>query len=267
MTVVGFLYGVSPSRQSVVHGVRRLLEKAGARVVEARATGDAPPRELLAADVVALRALDERTLPTAEALAAAGVRCVNTPAATAAARDKVTAQRGLEAGGVAAPAARVELEWAAARAAALASPTVVKAARGSRGRGVLTPGAELPEEPPFAPPYLLQEAVAGDGLDRKLYVVGDEVRGVARRWPAVTLADKTGRPFVPSDELRELALAAARALGLDLCGVDVVVAPDRAVVVDVNAFPGYKGVADAAELLARHLLAPAGRTEEVACAR
>jgi len=140
----------------------------------------------------------------------------------------------------------------------------VKPYAGSRGVGVVD-GVSLPEREPFPGPFVVQERVDGDGLDRKLYVVGETVRGVLRAWPPRTLADKRGTAFVPSDDERQLALLTGRALGLELFGVDVLYGAAGPVVVDVNAFPGFKGVPDAASLL-QHYLTKRVTHREVACA-
>ncbi len=94
----------------------------------------------------------------------------------------------------------------------------------------------------------------GDGWDRKLFVVGRYVHGTLRRWPARSLTEKLGRPLHPDAELTALALAAGRVFGLCDYGVDVIDGPDGPVIVDVNAFPGFKGVPAALDLLFDHLL-------------
>jgi ribosomal protein S6--L-glutamate ligase len=47
-----------------------------------------------------------------------------------------------------------------------------------------------------------------------------------------------------------LVLRTGKAFGLDIYGVDVLATPDGPVVVDVNAFPGFRGVAEAPAALA-----------------
>lgn len=150
------------------------------------------------------------------------------------------------------------------RSLATSMSIVVKPYAGSRGAGVIDADS-LPENEPFPGPFVVQERVDGDGLDRKLYVVGATVRGVLRARPPRTLADKRGTAFVPSDDERELALLTGRALGLKRFGVDVLHGAAGPVVIDVNAFPGYKGVPDAASLLLHYLTSSAAR-REVACA-
>jgi glutathione synthase/RimK-type ligase-like ATP-grasp enzyme len=83
--------------------------------------------------------------------------------------------------------------------------------------------------------------------------MGGQLFGVKRVWPARTYEDKLGEPFTVTAELREIALRVARAFGTDLFGLDIVVSDGRPYVVDINPFPGFKGVPDAALRLADYL--------------
>ena len=56
----------------------------------------------------------------------------------------------------------------------------------------------------------------------------------------------------------ELAFEVGRVLDAHLLGVDVLRTPDGPVVVDVNAFPGFRGIADAPQLVTGHLREHAG---------
>lgn len=257
---VAFLIGRPPSSASVLHGIIAALRAAGG---DASLHASPYEPELLRAQLVALRGLDLATLDGARRLEKLGIRCCNTVAATAIARDKTATERALCAGDVPRPRTVTLKSWDKVRSLAAARPVVVKPYDGSRGAGVVD-GGSLPKHEPFPGPFVVQERVGTDGFDRKLYVVGDIVRGVLREWPPRTLAGKLGTRFEPNEEQRELALTTGRALGLELFGVDVLNGRDGPVVVDVNAFPGYKGVPGAAALLVRYL-ADAGQ-REVACA-
>ncbi len=178
--------------------------------------------------------------------------------------DKLLACTRLHLAGVPLPATRCVADWAGVRALADQGPVVVKPRFGTGGSGVLVLDGAAPEAPVGPGPWLVQERVPGDGLDRKLYVIGERVHGVLRSWPAPE--DRSGTPFPVPRGLSRVARAAADALDLSTCGVDVVVSPTGPVVVDVNPFPGFKGVPGAAELLAAHLLHRLARTEVPACA-
>lgn len=142
-------------------------------------------------------------------------------------------------------------DWAEARGAAAARKVVVKAADGTIGRGsqvLFSDGNGLPAEPPFPGPYVVEDRVAHDGMDHKLYVAGSSCFGLLKSWPRIS--DAVAHPFEPSPDLRALALATGRAAGLEIYGVDVVIGPDGPVIVDVNVFPGFRGIPGAAEAVA-----------------
>lgn len=82
-----------------------------------------------------------------------------------------------------------------------------------------------------------------------MYLFGDQVR--AARRPAGHR--RGGEPYSPAAEHIAIARGAARAVGLDLCGVDLIITRDGPVVVDVNAFPSATKIPGAAILIADHL--------------
>lgn len=255
--VIGFLFGQQPSAASVLPGVIGRLRDAGADVaVHLYQDGQPPPAALCDADVVVLRALGLPALRSVALLEEGGVRCCNTVTATAAARDKAVALKALRAGAIPIPRTHLVEGWVDARRMASGRAVVIKAVYGSRGAGVLLAGrGGVPEDAPFDGPYLVQERLEHLGPDRKVFVIGNHVSGVLRPWPPSSLAEKLGRPFDPTPEEVVVATRAGAALGLEVYGVDLVPTPGGPVVVDLNAFPGFKGVDGAAPALATHLLA------------
>jgi ribosomal protein S6--L-glutamate ligase len=132
-------------------------------------------------------------------------------------------------------------------------PLIVKAARGSRGTGLwgVEPG-ELPALAATLPggPYLLMERVPHAGDDLKVFVAGEWMAATERSFPAASYADKLGRPVPLPSSVAEVAREAGRLLGLACFGCDFVKGPGGWTLVDVNAFPGYKGAIGAPEALA-----------------
>jgi ribosomal protein S6--L-glutamate ligase len=259
MSTVAFLLGRPPSATSVLHDVRAHLASAGVVVTEHVLTGGGA---LPDADLHVLK-----DLPPAALRALAATRtgsCSDLPTAVLRCEDKLLACTRLHLAGVPLPATRCAADWAEVPALAGRAGAVVKPRFGTGGRGVLVLDGEVPAAPATPGPWLVQERVPGDGRDRKLYVVGDRVHGVLRTWPAPD--DRAGTPFPVPPGLTRIARAAADALDLTVCGIDVVLGPAGPVVVDVNPFPGFKGVPGAAELLAAHLLRRLSRTEVPACA-
>ena len=120
-------------------------------------------------------------------------------------------------------------------------------------------GLEWPE-----PVALAQELVPGDGYDRKVYGIGDEVwvvkrPGLLASWvnPSAPRMPEDQRrselvPVTPAD--RELAARCRRLFGLDFYGIDCIRTPGGPVVIEVNEFPNYTGVSNASERLADYVI-------------
>jgi ribosomal protein S6--L-glutamate ligase len=216
-------------------------------------------------DLYVLKAKTPLTLSLAGALALGGAAVVNAVRSSTLARDKIAATALVAGCGVPVPPS-----WATGRATRVLpllaeGPLWLKPPRGSRGGGVrrvaTSAGLDVPAVPtdPFGLPWPLfaQREVPAGGHDLKVYVIGQRLWAITRPFPARSVQDKIGTPAALSPEVRRAALACGRALGLELYGVDVLLAGERFWVVDVNAFPGYKGVAEAPRQLAAYLYARA----------
>lgn len=256
--------GKPPERSPVLPEViARLADRAAVTVHVPTADVPVDPVgwALPSADLVAVRGLGHPALTALAVLEDAGVRCCNRIAATLAVRDRALVNRLLAAADVPVPAAVEVPTWADAAVAAAGRSVVVKSADSSRGRGagvLSAPCGPLPATPPFPGPYLVQEFVPGDGWDRKVYVIGDRVAGLLKRWPRPPDEPRHGEPFPVTDELAAVARGTGAALGLEVYGVDVIEGPDGPAVVDVNPFPSCAGVPGAAAAIADHLLGAAG---------
>jgi glutathione synthase/RimK-type ligase-like ATP-grasp enzyme len=100
---------------------------------------------------------------------------------------------------------------------------------------------------PFAP---------GEGPgDHKLYCIGGQLFGVRR--VGATEAEKHGRPFTVTPQLRGIAVDVGDAIRADLYGIDIVIRDGRPWVVEVNPFPGFKGVPEAPLRVADYIWATA----------
>ena len=101
-------------------------------------------------------------------------------------------------------------------------------------------------------PIVLQEFIAGDGWDIKLWVIDQQVFAARRRTPLEAGASKEDFP-ISAEELpsawRDLALAIGHAFKMPLYGVDLLITEKGPLIVDVNAFPGFRGVPGASEAL------------------
>jgi ribosomal protein S6--L-glutamate ligase len=98
----------------------------------------------------------------------------------------------------------------------------------------------------------VQDLIEGPGEDLKVYVVGDRVWAVRKRFSPTSFS-VPGRPVPVTREVEDIALCAAAATGLGLFGLDIIEGTDGPVVVDTNYFPGYKGCVGVADLMAAYI--------------
>jgi ribosomal protein S6--L-glutamate ligase len=109
-------------------------------------------------------------------------------------------------------------------------------------------------------PIIIQKFAAGDGWDIKLWVIDQQIFAARRRTPLLPNASKEDIPLsleeLPEDWIR-MTLAVGRVFDLRLYGVDLLVTEHGPIIVDVNSFPGFRGVPgadDALVDLVEHLL-------------
>ena len=224
----------------VIHPVRQAIELSEVRV---------------GCDLYLLKKMSRLSLSLAGALHAQGATIVNPYPVTVALRDKIVTARILESAGVPMPAAYVAVHPDQLAPFLEGGPLVVKPYQGSDGVGVRvvrTP-AELASVRVGRDPVFAQRYHQPEGRDRKIYVVGDEMFGVKKPFPAKTAADTRGEPFTPSPELRDIARRCGQAFGIDLYSVDIIESDGTSYVVDMCSIPGCSGVPDAPRLLASYL--------------
>jgi ribosomal protein S6--L-glutamate ligase len=257
MRIAFLLVRHPPGRRSPIFPeVMRLLSERGADVRVIYPDEQATELRSLTVedDLYVLKSGTETALSLAGALHALGATILNPYPVAAMCRDKIVASKVLHEAGVPTPRTYVAARPDELVPLLYEGPLIVKPYRGSQGRGirVVSRRSELValdgDGPLFAQRYL-----EPDGLDRKIYCIGDEVFGVERTWPVRTYEDKLGHPFEVEREEREIALRCASAFGFSLFGFDVVVSRGRRYVIDISSMPGFKGVPDAAELLADHI--------------
>jgi glutathione synthase/RimK-type ligase-like ATP-grasp enzyme len=212
-------------------------------------------------DLYILKSGTEMALSLAGALDAVGARIINPYPVAAAMRDKIVSMRVLEAAGVPVPETYITSDSRRLASLLDSGPLVLKPYRGSQGRGVhvIWDADELDDVSNDEGPVFAQRYYKPEGEDHKIYVIGDQMFGVKRVFPAKTYAEKIGQPFTVTPEFREIALRCGRAFGVELFGFDVIISNGRPYVVDIQGFPGFKGVPDAALRLADYLYAAGQR--------
>jgi ribosomal protein S6--L-glutamate ligase len=230
------------------------------------------------ADVYLLKSRTPQARALAHSAEWEGAVVLNSPAATSAALDRHVMTERLALAGVPAPrtwsfpslaalarevAAEVPVAVPAEQQAGQpgpAWPLVVKSRTSARGDLVtlVRGGDDLARlMPEWADePVIAQEFVDSDGFDIKVWVIGDDL-SAARRPGALEVCDKTSDVALAADDIpdewRRVAMAAGAALGLSLFGVDLLITAGGPVVIDVNAFPGFRGAHDPALSLLRLL--------------
>jgi len=215
----------------------------------------ARPEELDAThDLYLLKSHTELALSLAGVLDTQDARMLNPYESCVATQDKIVAARRLRAAGVPVPRSWVTGDFALLNGVVEETPLIVKPHRGHRGRGiaVVRSAEQLAALPPPETATLVQEYVHGSGQDLKVYVVGDEVFAVRKPFSPKSFT-VPGSPCEVTADVRSIARRCGEALGLGLYGLDVVEGEDGPVVVDVNYFPGYKGVPDIAPVIGDYI--------------
>ncbi len=218
--------------------------------------------------------------PLAESLAAAahyrGAKLLNQYPATMKVRDKVLTDTILLQAGIPAPKTFITDSIENLRPIVREMPVVVKPYRGRRGMGIEIcmdeaqfndlvkrragqesssdddggeDGTALGDRLIYAQQYQEHEP-----FDYKAYAIGDYVYAIKRIFPAKTKEEKLGTPVGDDPELVELVRKCGKTFGLQLYGVDLVKTPKGYSVIEVNCFPGYKGVPQGGERISNFIL-------------
>jgi ribosomal protein S6--L-glutamate ligase len=218
-------------------------------------------------DVVLLKSRSPEARRVAQMAELAGSLVVNSPAATTAALDRAATAEALERAGVPAPRSwSVRAMRDLAYGEPLPWPLVIKSRISSR-RDFVRLVSSREELVALLPewgdePVVAQEFAANDGFDIKVWVIGADL-SAARRRSALESSDKSSDELLDPADLPEEWTRAVRdagaALGLQLYGVDLLITGGRPVVVDVNAFPGFRGAHEPAASLLHFLSDVAAR--------
>lgn len=146
---------------------------------------------------------------------------------------------------------------------------VVKPLFGANGRGIVRISDEEIAHRVFRAleleraVYYVQEFIPHDGRDVRAFVVGDRVVGAIERcaveWRTNLARGGHAERLTLPPEWESLSIRAARAVGADYAGVDLLPTAERGVLLlEVNGIPGWRGLKDAtgvdvADALAAHV--------------
>ena len=212
-------------------------------------------------------------------LEAQGVPVLNGAFAIARSRDKLAALQQLAGAGVAIP--RTVLARGGGEVRALCAqvgglPVILKLLQGTQGVGVMIAHSEAEVESilgtlrDLGQEILLQEFVAESrGRDVRALVVGDRVVAAMRRearsgeFRSNLHRGGAGTALELPPAYAEAALRAARVLGLDVAGVDLLESDQGPLVMELNSSPGFEGLEKATGLdIAGAIIAEAARIAE-----
>jgi glutathione synthase/RimK-type ligase-like ATP-grasp enzyme len=224
------------------------------------------------ADLVLLKSDTDLALSRAVADEMGGARFLNGARETLLVHDKAATVARLAAAGLPVPKTylfRPDMEDAAQ--SGMEGRWVVKPVRGVHGRGVsfhegpaLAVPAEIDTDGSFVADdgtRVLQSRVDGGEADLKVYVANGRCFAGRKHFSASSYETDEIEPVVLDPEAEKIVLTAGKTLGLNCFGVDLRFDGERAVIIDANPFPGFRGFQEAVQ----DLRAEVERTLEAAC--
>jgi ribosomal protein S6--L-glutamate ligase len=213
------------------------------------------------ADLYLLKSHAPQALELAQFLEQQGALVVNSRASSLACQDRVLMSQKMKEAGLPWPEtqhfARLEtLLQQPEHMARLSFPLIIKSYYSHRGDLVdkINSREELQALSPTwsKEPIILQEFTASDGWDIKLWVIDQKIFAARRRTPLEPGASKQDFPIsdseLPADWAR-ITHEIGRVFALRLYGVDLLQTAQGPMIVDVNSFPGFRGVAGADDAL------------------
>ena len=135
-------------------------------------------------------------------------------------------------------------------------PIVMKFPEGTQGKGVMfadsisSASSLLDALGALNQPFIIQEYIDTSGTDIRALVVGDKVVAAMKRKAqteekrANIHAGGKGLPVQLSREITNLAIATAKALKAEICGVDILEGPTGPLVIEANISPGLQGLSE-----------------------
>jgi ribosomal protein S6--L-glutamate ligase len=240
---------VAMQKLSETHNVR-LLDVRTLTAEEAIAEEERQPR----ADLYLLKSHAPQALEVARYLEQRGALVVNNWASSVACQDRVLMAQRMEEAQLPWPhtqhfASLAALLEQSAALAALSFPLIIKSYYSHRGDLVAKVdtisqlqalAAQWSNEP-----IVLQEYAAGDGWDIKLWVIDQQIFAARRRTPLEPNAPKEDIPISEQDlpaDWAHITREIGRIFALRLYGVDLLMTERGPMIVDVNSFPGFRGV-------------------------
>jgi len=149
-------------------------------------------------------------------------------------------------------------------------PVIIKIPEGTHGKGVMfadsasSAKSVLDALEVFNQPYIIQEYIETGATDIRAIVAGNRVIASMKR-KAMTQdelranihAGGEGQPYTPDPDTEHVAVKSAKAIGADICAVDILEGREPTVI-EINLSPGLRGITAAtkknvAQLVAKYL--------------
>jgi|TARA_B100001971_G_scaffold214596_1_gene253000 ribosomal protein S6--L-glutamate ligase len=135
-------------------------------------------------------------------------------------------------------------------------PIIMKLSSGTQGKGVMSAdslqsaNSILDTLEVFKQPYIIEEYIETNATDIRIIVAGDKIIGAMKRkatseeMRANIHMGAIGSNFIPSLEMEEISLKAAKAIKSDICAIDILEGL-KPMVIEVNLSPGLEGITKA----------------------
>lgn len=252
--------GAPPRLNPILARTFEILEGRGIGVVVRYPEEELVRLDTLAveADLYLLKSDTELSLSLASALEAVGARVINRIDACMLSKDKVLAAATLARAGLPAPRSLVAAVPALLGPEAAKDALIFKPYRGYHGAGVAVAAtaSDLPAADAYPDFAFAQVYLSRGRKDLKVFGIGDETFGARKAFSADSFL-AAGEPIPLPPEVEDTARRCARAFGLELYGIDFAEDEDGLRIIDVNYFPGYRGVPEAPRRLAEFIVARA----------
>lgn len=136
-------------------------------------------------------------------------------------------------------------------------PIIMKLPAGTQGKGVMfadsyaSASSMLDTLAAIRQPFIIQEYVESGGVDVRAIVVGDKVVAAMKRRSSGEdkrsniHAGGVGESCQIDAKTASIAIKAAKAVGVEICGVDLLETARGPLVLEVNLSPGLQGITEA----------------------
>ncbi|MBD3361449.1 RimK family alpha-L-glutamate ligase [Candidatus Woesearchaeota archaeon] len=135
-------------------------------------------------------------------------------------------------------------------------PIIIKMPAGTHGKGVMVADSHesaasmIDALGMLKQPFLLQEFVQTGGTDVRALVVGDKVVASMKRTAikgetrSNLHAGGSGSAIILDRKTQKVAIEAAKAMGVSICGVDILESVRGPMVLEINLSPGLQGITE-----------------------